>query len=768
MAGPGGQEIGRVSVRVVPDSDLLRPSLLRDLEQIERSTELHIRTVLDDTGLAAAARRLAATAERSAAVAVPVDLDADQVEAEFQRIVRRMANESVTVRVDVDESALDQALRQLAVRGRQFTRLATVSFAIGGLASATTGLAGLAVGAAQATGALLLLPAAGIAASAAITTLVVGMQGFGTALSSMDDPAAFADALANLAPSAAATATAIRDLRPAFRVLRLNVQERLFAGMADTITNLAGSYLPVLRTGLGGIVTELNNGARSFATYLTSAQSVADTSSIFADIREAIAALSPAGNAFAAALRDITTVGASFLPGLAGGLANAAERFAAFIAEARATGQLAGWIQTGITAVGQLGTILGNLGSIISSVFTALDTSGGGFLAFLAEATGRLAALLDSAEGAEVLGVIGQFAATAGRAINTVLSTALEELGPILAELAPGLSEFITQLGGALVAALQIAGPLLAQLAGFLSANATWLGPVVIALGTLSALARPLVAGLTMLAGVVRVVTMVFNAMKLALLSNPFTAIAAAVIALAVVIITNWTSIRDTTVAIFQSVWGFIKGIWDAITGWISDRVRDVLNAVGWLAALPGRVGAWFQGIYDGAVGKLGDLLGWLRGLPGRILGALGDLGSLLLDAGKNIILGLLNGLKNAAGAVIDFFKNLISDAVDTVLGFLGISSPSRVMHRIGEHTAQGFAYGIRDATPLAARAADRLAATATFDPARTDFENVQGAGAASPVTVHQTINAQPGQSPWAIATAANRQLGYAMRTGGA
>ena len=726
-----------------------------------------MRAVLDDTGFAADARRLAATAERAATTTVPVELDADRVDAEFQRIVRGLAGESVSVRVNVDERALDQVLAQLAVRGRQFTRLASISVAIGGLAAATTGLAGLAVGAAQATGALFLLPAAGFAATAAITTLVVGMQGFGTALSSMDDPAAFADALANLAPSAAATATAIRDLRPAFGALRLDVQERLFAGLADTITSLATSYLPVLRSGLGGIATELNTGARSFSTFLASSQSVADTSAIFADVQAALARLAPAGVAFAAVLRDITTVGASFLPGLAAGLADAAERFAAFIAQARASGDLAGWIQSGIDAVGQLLIILRNLGSIVSSVFGALDASGGGFLQFLADATGQLADFLNSAEGAEVLGAVAQFAATAGRAISTVLGTALEELGPVLADLAPGLSVFVTQLGGALVTALQVAGPLLQLLAGFLSANATWLGPVVIGLGTLATVAGPLITGLTGLATAVRVVTMVFNAMRIALLSNPFTAIAAAVIALAVVIVQNWTAIRDTTVGIFQAVWGFIKGIWDAITSWIGDRVRDVLDAVGWLAALPGRVGAWFQGVYDGAVGKLGELLSWLGGLPGRILGALGDLGSLLLDAGKNIILGLLNGLKNAAGAVIDFFKNLISDAVDSVLSFLGISSPSKVMHRIGGYTAQGFAYGIRDATPLAARAATRLANTAAFDPVRTDFGATAGTGGGSPVTVNQTVVAQPDQSPWAIATAANRQLGYAMRTTG-
>ena len=110
--------------------------------------------------------------------------------------------------------------------------------------------------------------------------------------------------------------------------------------------------------------------------------------------------------------------------------------------------------------------------------------------------------------------------------LSGVFGTALAELGPVLANLAPAVTQFLTQLGGALVTALTVAGPLLAQLAMFLSQNANWLGPVVIGLGTLSALAGPLVSGLTLLSNAVRIVTVVFNLLKVALLSNPFTAIA--------------------------------------------------------------------------------------------------------------------------------------------------------------------------------------------------------------------------------------------------
>src|SRR5690606_39863705 len=41
-------------------------------------------------------------------------------------------------------------------------------------------------------------------------------------------------------------------------------------------------------------------------------------------------------------------------------------------------------------------------------------------------------------------------------------------------------------------------------------------------------------------------------------------------------------------------------------------------------------------------------VINFVRGLPGKIVSALGNLGSLLVNAGKSIINGLLNGLKSA------------------------------------------------------------------------------------------------------------------------
>lgn len=60
-------------------------------------------------------------------------------------------------------------------------------------------------------------------------------------------------------------------------------------------------------------------------------------------------------------------------------------------------------------------------------------------------------------------------------------------------------------------------------------------------------------------------------------------------------------------------------------------------------------------GVEEGAEIGARDVLNWFAGLPGRILGALGDIGSILWNAGANIINGFLNGIKSAFEGVKNF-----------------------------------------------------------------------------------------------------------------
>jgi hypothetical protein len=91
---------------------------------------------------------------------------------------------------------------------------------------------------------------------------------------------------------------------------------------------------------------------------------------------------------------------------------------------------------------------------------------------------------------------------------------------------------------------------------------------------------------------------------------------------------------------------------------WLVDQVSA---ALAWFGTLPGLVAGWMEGARNGFVNGWNAVVNWVRGVPGMIVGALGDLGNLLLGAGRAIIDGFLRGLRAAWGAVTDFVGGIAS-----------------------------------------------------------------------------------------------------------
>ena len=63
----------------------------------------------------------------------------------------------------------------------------------------------------------------------------------------------------------------------------------------------------------------------------------------------------------------------------------------------------------------------------------------------------------------------------------------------------------------------------------------------------------------------------------------------------------------------------------------------------------------------------------------------------------KNIISGLLNGLKDGVSSVISFIWNLGVNIIETIEKVLGIASPSKEMAEVGEFTIEGFVQGLQN-----------------------------------------------------------------------
>ncbi len=70
-------------------------------------------------------------------------------------------------------------------------------------------------------------------------------------------------------------------------------------------------------------------------------------------------------------------------------------------------------------------------------------------------------------------------------------------------------------------------------------------------------------------------------------------------------------------------------------------------------------------------------------------------LGTDWISVGKNIIQGIIDGAKQMASALLDYFAGLARSALDAAKSVLGIKSPSREFMKVGQASIQGFVKGL-------------------------------------------------------------------------
>ena len=181
-------------------------------------------------------------------------------------------------------------------------------------------------------------------------------------------------------------------------------------------------------------------------------------------------------------------------------------------------------------------------------------------------------------------------------------------------------------------------------------------------------------------AGVGAAATWTFNA-ALAVLTSPILAVVAAIALIAAggyLVVKNWAAISAGLNAEFNKIKSY------------------VLNTVATMQA------AWDRGVANtrGAIINIKNtIVTTLKELPGR-----------LLQVGRDIVNGLINGIKQGASGVATAIGSMASSAVAKAKSILDIRSPSRVMKKVGEQTAEGMANGIKKGKKAVVTEAQRMA----------------------------------------------------------
>lgn len=171
--------------------------------------------------------------------------------------------------------------------------------------------------------------------------------------------------------------------------------------------------------------------------------------------------------------------------------------------------------------------------------------------------------------------------------------------------------------------------------------------------------------------------------------------------------------------AVFNAGWEFIKAIWNASWEFLKAIARGAIQFIiaivtGNFNAIPGIVGDALRRMRDAASDAFNALLDLVRNLPQRILSALGSVGSLLYNAGQDLVRGFINGIGSMISALAGEAANMARSALSAAKNALVSRSPSRLMMVVGEDFGKGFIIGIDSMVKKASAAGAELASLTT------------------------------------------------------
>lgn len=305
-----------------------------------------------------------------------------------------------------------------------------------------------------------------------------------------------------------------------------------------------------------------------------------------------------------------------------------------------------------------------------------------------------------------------EIATKIGNAFLPVITSFVENITPVIygitewVETNPQLMEWVLTIGGGIGA---VVGGLLTLHSAFSFVSAGLLPFIKVGkflggfLGNFlfSAISK-LSLGLGYLIGYVIKGAMMFGKailmMSRALLTNPIGLLITGIAVAAYLIYDNWGKIGPWFAELWQTVSGAFSSAWSSITNFCSEAWTNISNF------FTSGIGNITATILDWSP------LGLFQQVFSTVLSWFGiDVPSKFSDFGKNMIDGLVNGIKNAwEGA-----KQIVSDLGEGIKGWfaekLGIHSPSRVFKGYGVNVVEGLAIGMNKSIPMAEDASDNL-----------------------------------------------------------
>lgn len=410
------------------------------------------------------------------------------------------------------------------------------------------------------------------------------------------------------------------------------------------------------------------------------------------------------------ALSGAFNVGGSLLQPLIKAFQTAAPFFSTFKATVMSVGSqietsFTPVIQTLSTALGQvvntimppmmqfLSSLTGALGGVVAAVAPIINQLIGVLLPVLAQIHESVLSMMTpiitmiGQAAAELAPLISQIISTLmptiqqiSTVITTVLLPVIQDIGTnIIATVVPAIQQIVTTIGQLLPPIMNLIDVVLPII---MSLVQTMMPIIVNAANIILSTVGPVISGIaTAIQGVIQTLQGVID-----FVIGVFTG--------------NWQMAWSGIQNIFGGIWNAIRGVftavWEGIKGAISAGlayISGLWNSI-WSSVSSFVSSAW-EGIKSAVSNGINGMMSFVTGIPGKIKDVFSRAGDWLLNAGKDIINGLVNGIKNAIGGAINAVKNVAGKVVDAAKNFFKIGSPSKVFFGFGRYIDEGLANGI-------------------------------------------------------------------------
>ncbi|MEU1272976.1 hypothetical protein [Streptomyces sp. NPDC005799] len=452
-----------------------------------------------------------------------------------------------------------------------------------------------------------------------------------------------ADALSRLAPNAQAFVNAVLAQREAWRSLKLDVQNTLFAGLGQKFTQLSTAILPSLHAGLTGTATILNQTATNAANAVIQLAKTGALRKLFDGLNDGMRPLTRIPGQIITGLTQISIAASPAFARLTTAAAGVADSISKKLGNAFKSGAMDTAINNAVTIAKQFGKLFADAFATLNNIFKAAAAGGGNALGTLGSVFSELRRITSMPEVqkaltsiftainsiaklvAGTLGAVIQAALPLLAALAPVITELATKFGPVLAQLASTLGKALTpiidallpvvsQIGTIIVQLVQALLPLLQPIGDLLGAIITAIAPVIQVIGKelvtlVSALAQGLAPIVTALVPIVQMLGMflgqlapIFPQLLAAIvpLIPPLSQLIVSLLQLAMqviqpllpLIVTLSTSMATT----LAGALGILVPVVTTVIGWITNLADAAKKVVGWIVD-------GFQWLYDKLVG---------------------------------------------------------------------------------------------------------------------------------------------------------------------